>query len=632
MVVYLNKNFSNNNVISFGTARKDNNKTPLSNLKDWQPQLPVIEHPIPNELKPVKMDHGLVLAQKLISYSNKLGISPDQYILRYIPHLAPLPGVEPEPSVTANVGRTKITTLIDSEQIFEKTLEYVKSAEKSIQVEMFEFQNKDIDGKDWPSKGAEAKPGWEYQQKLLGALIEKKKENPALKVQVILDVHKWYIDGNGSKERDFGFVDPALIEKGLVNKRDKYRKYANMEMIKYLKENGIDVVPYPRSNQQGAVLQHVKLLAIDSKKAILGGMNWGNHSSANHDVCVAIESREEKPGKLYEHTEVDNIIDEIFNKDWKYAWQRLGVTKLIKGPLTIDEQADYTRLKKKILAENIEYDQILGEIYNKPEYKNRYASGNLDIIEVKPVENPAVTVLTNKPRELASIGATGSESIGDYIKNKIKTANSLTAELFVLSHKEITNLIIDRYKEAQNGGRPFEAKILISPDIIDEFPYCQKAYLSMLEAGVPIRAFKTLEAIDQRLHCKLAVFDNKDVVIGSANWSAVGLEQNIESGKRKDYQITNKEIDAIIVSEHKDTVQKIEKDFALPSVFNSEEGLFDYNLLKERKNSLKRELARVEEHQEIQIQLLDNKVVDASEENVNSIKKLLKVYKAIQRL
>lgn len=107
---------------------------------------------------------------------------------------------------------------------------------------------------------------------------------------------------------------------------EKERHYNNQDMIRYLKQNNIDVVPYPRAAQQGAALQHVKMLAVDGKKAIIGGMNWGTHSCANHDACVAIERREG-----FENSEVDNIIYEIFNKDWKFSWQRLGKTKIVAG-------------------------------------------------------------------------------------------------------------------------------------------------------------------------------------------------------------------------------------------------------------------------------------------------------------
>lgn len=608
------------NIISFG---KD---------KDYQSKLPKLEHPVPQKLNPVNVPLAYSLVSTLYKFCNKTGQNPNEYILTYIPHLAAMPGVVAESSVTANIGRSKVTTLIDAEQIFGKTLDYIKSAEKSIQIEMFEFQNKDVDGNDWPSNGAEAVPGWEYQNKLLNALIDKKLKNKNLKIQVILDVHKWYIDGNGSKERDYSFVDQRLIDAGLVKDRDKYRKYANMAMIKKLKENGIDVVPYPRQNQQGSVLQHVKMLAVDSKKAIIGGMNWGNHSAANHDVCVSVEPREYKTGHEYQSTEVANIIDQIFNKDWKFAWQRLGHTKFVPGPQNIEEQEDYSGIKMAIKAEDIEYNQIIGEIFNKPEYLNRYDENRLDMIEVQPIEDPAISVYTNKPRELSIVDEEGSEIVG-LIKEKIKTANSFKAELFVFSHKEITKMVIDRWQEAQSGGRHFDVQILVSPDIMQDFPYCQKAYLSLLKAGVPIRGYNTNKSINQRLHCKLAVFDNKDVIIGSANWSAVGLEQNLEKGKRDDYPLTDDAIDKIIINEHKETIQNFEKQFGIASIFDSEDGdLFDYENLKNRIAYYDKEFQRVEEKNSQKFVIAEGKAIKTDEKTLISIKRLVKEYKAVKRL
>ncbi|MHB2019482.1 MAG: phospholipase D-like domain-containing protein [Candidatus Xenobia bacterium] len=36
-------------------------------------------------------------------------------------------------------------------------------------------------------------------------------------------------------------------------------------------------------------LDHVKLLIVDGRAAVIGGMNWGIHSAENHDDCVEIE-------------------------------------------------------------------------------------------------------------------------------------------------------------------------------------------------------------------------------------------------------------------------------------------------------------------------------------------------------
>lgn len=565
---------SNVGLVNFGA---DSNKKPKkTSTKFTEKNLETIKHPLNEKKHPVKLpDVSFDLASKIIKYANKTDLTVNDYLLKYLKHLGPRKTPEPEPMVSANVGHTKITTLIDGEQIFDKTLEYVRGAKKSIQVEMFEFQNLKVDGDIWPSKGAETITGWEEQQKLLKVLVKKKKENPDLKVQVLLDAHKWYMDGTG----------------------EYHRHYNNSKMIKHLNEHGIDVLPYPRAAQQGANLQHVKLLAVDSEKVIIGGMNWGTHSVANHDVCVAIEPQRNLAGnKKYKHTEVDNIIEDIFNKDWKFALQRMSKTKPVAGPLNKLEQFQYTRLRKRIKPENVEYMNVVGHIFNEPEFKDRYDDGDFRLPEVKPLDNPAIKVLTNKPKELSFINEKGSESIGEYLKEKVNTADKLRAELFVLSHKEIVKTITKRVQDPEDD---FDVKILVSPDILEAFPYTRKFYQQLLDADVPIREYKCDESVDQRLHTKLAIFEEnnkKDVILGSANWSAVGLEQNIKKGTREDYYLTLKYIDNEIVK-YLDDAKPKEKQLNLAPLGNE----YSKSKLMSRKKVLKRALTQLKRDGEAEI-------------------------------
>ena len=440
--------------ISFAASKSDNNDS-------YQKRIPKPEVKTPRKDHPVYLDDiSFAVAKKIAENANKLGISRTDYLIQNIRSLAYMPQVIPEPSKTAIVGKTNVTTLIDGEQIFDKAVEYIKSAKDSIQIEMFEFQHPSVDGHRWPSNGAEVVAGFDEHKSLLPMIIKKKKENPDLKVQIILDAHKWYMDGTGSP----------------------IRHYNNQDMIRYLKTNGIDVVPYPRAAQSGAALQHVKLVAVDGKKLIIGGMNWGTHSAANHDACVAIETRDG-----YKNSEVDNILTEIFNKDWAFSWQRLGRTKIVAGPLTEDEQPFYKGLNKEIKQENVDYMNIVGELYNNENDKKRYDEKNLsklDIIKRYPVETPAIKVLSTKPRELAYIGEKGSESIRQYVMDKVKSANKLRAELFVLSDKEIIQTIIDRVHKGE-----LDAKIIVDPSIIEEFPYCNTAYQKLWLQGFQGEAF-----------------------------------------------------------------------------------------------------------------------------------------------
>lgn len=67
-------------------------------------------------------------------------------------------------------------------------------------------------------------------------------------------------------------------------------------------------------------------------------------------------------------------------------------------------------------------------------------------------------MLCTKPRELAYIGEKGSESVRDYVMQKVKTAKKLRAELFVLSDKEIIQTIIERVHKGE-----LVQKLLLTP-------------------------------------------------------------------------------------------------------------------------------------------------------------------------
>lgn len=548
--------------ITFGSEKKNDS---------YQDRIPKPIVRTPKKDHPVALDDvSFFVANKIAMDANKMGISRTEYLMQKIKSLSYIPQVPAVPSKSAIVGNTKATTLIDGEQIFDKTVEFVKSAKDSIQVEMFEFQNPKIDGHKWPANGSEVVGGYDQHVSLLPIIINKKKENPNLKVQIILDAHKWYINGN--------------------NERDRH--YNNMDMIKYLKENDIDVVPYPRAAQGGAALQHVKLVAVDGKKLIIGGMNWGNHSNANHDACIALETLPDK-----KNSEVDNILEDIFNKDWKFSWQRLGRTKMVPGPLSEDEQELYKGLNKEIKQENIDYMNTVGVLYDNEEDKQRYDENDLsklDIIKRNPVSNPAIKILATKPRELAYVGEEGEESTRDYLLNKVKTAKKLRAELFVISDKEIIQNIIRRTKNGE-----LDAKIIVDPSIIREFPYCNTAYQELVENGVNIREYKTDERINQRLHSKWAVFDDREVMIGSTNWSAMGLNQNLKKGEREDYELYTDKINEEI-KEYLKTVAPIEKEVGLPPVNRKR---LDYKELYVRRAKLKKAIKDINQTGEATISL-----------------------------
>jgi len=52
-----------------------------------------------------------------------------------------------------------------------------------------------------------------------------------------------------------------------------------------LRARGVDVVDYPIRSQ---MIDHVKLLVVDARVAVVGGINWGVNSPANHDYDAEV--------------------------------------------------------------------------------------------------------------------------------------------------------------------------------------------------------------------------------------------------------------------------------------------------------------------------------------------------------
>ena len=107
--------------ISFAASKSDNNDS-------YQKRIPKPEVKTPRKDHPVYLDDiSFAVAKKIAENANKLGISRTDYLIQNIRSLAYMPQVMPEPSKTAIVGKTNVTTLIDGEQIFDKAEKNIKS-------------------------------------------------------------------------------------------------------------------------------------------------------------------------------------------------------------------------------------------------------------------------------------------------------------------------------------------------------------------------------------------------------------------------------------------------------------------------------------------------------------------------
>jgi len=557
--------------ISFGISAK-----PRSNALIGQ----VLKDPLNSAAKLVSLP-GIYeeSAKAFLSECFRRGIAPADYFAQMLGAKKFIPKVIPVPSITNRIQGTNIaaTSLMDGGQIFARMLKDLQSAEKSIQIKMFEFQNLKVDGDTWKSLGAENVPGFAEQQAILQTLITKKRTNPNMKIQVILDSHKWGMDSNGRRKH-----------------------YNNQDMIVYLKKNGIDVVPAPRQDQGGSVLHHDKYIIVDRKKAIIGGMNIGTHSSANHDFCFAFERVEGR------NSEIDNLMKD-FNDNWKFSWHVLGEKKLVAGPLNEAEQQFYHGINKEIKPENVSFYNAMKDFFETTAAKGRYKEGRLDLIPCQPVKNPVIKFLDTKPAELSEIGEKGSESAYEYLLKEAREAKEIFGELFYFTNKEIRNTLYERVK----AGKLKAQFVMHEAD----FPYCKGAYFDMIENGLDVRIYKEDKSVSQRMHAKWLVFDNRRVLVGSPNVSDRALMQNLGVGFRDDAPLTSERVEEQI-KRYTNQVKVYEECLKLPHI-KWDGTAASYATLMKVRNTLKTVYTRLQADGKAEFNLLGKHYsMDAAESAV----------------
>lgn len=179
-------------------------------------------------------------------------------------------GADGQDSFRSSQDDTHVTARIDGEDIFTTAHDMISNAHHEVDLEMYEFQNPQVGHADAP-----VGPGSDKQQLLLDDLVAAKERG--CDVNVVLD---------GSNNSFTG-------------------KQNNTEVAEYLASKGVNVHFYPPN---AAKIDHVKLLVTDDNKALIGGMNWGTHSPANHDADVLIEGPEARKAR-----------DQIFTPDLDFA-------------------------------------------------------------------------------------------------------------------------------------------------------------------------------------------------------------------------------------------------------------------------------------------------------------------------
>jgi len=302
---------------------------------------------------------------------------------------------------------SSVTPKNGDDDIFAQIEKMIRGAEKNIQIEMFSLDKKDL--VDLICKTAKS----------------------GVKVQIVMD------PPNEEREDD----KAAAIEK--------------------LRKAGCDVLLYPTREvgdpeAKFGQLNHVKMLLVDGKRAIIGGMNWGDHSPNNHDYDVQVE------GPAVEQ------MSWLFREDW---------------------------------------------------IKSGGDSKELPYIQKQPAHPDGGAMV-----QLLTAAVDDDKLIGKTIRRAIDNARkSVHAELFVLTDRPT----IAALKKAHARG--VDVKIILNPLKIKGNEVNERAFAELKKAGVPIKWYVPNEATQENLHAKMAVFDDDQVIVGSANWSYAGFNTNREA-------------------------------------------------------------------------------------------------------
>ena len=158
-------------------------------------------------------------------------------------------------ALPVTTGADRLTPLADGKSAFAAVTEAIESARRSIDLELYEFQRPD-----------------------LAALL---------------------LAGHQRGVAVTAIRDPS--------------EQSSAGIWAQLEDGGVRIVAFP---VERSTIDHVKLLIVDSERAIVGGINWGAHSALNHDFDVLAEGRV-----------VDNL-ERVFRQDLALA----GVATIIPRP------------------------------------------------------------------------------------------------------------------------------------------------------------------------------------------------------------------------------------------------------------------------------------------------------------
>lgn len=241
---------------------------------------------------------------------------------------------------------------------------------------------------------------------------------------------------------------------------DAHDAVEQKEIQKYLQTAGVEILKYPIDGPKGKI-DHVKMLIVDGKSLLIGGMNWDQHSPLNKDYDVKITG-----------PAVGDAQD-VFNNDWKLAGG-----DIIPGLKPLGPQ---------------------------------------------PGGDAKVRMLTTE---------VDRKDINTALQANIKGAKkNIRMEAFALADKDTIQNLVDA------AGRGVDVRVILDPNVPISFINAKSAR-TLKEGGVQVKWRDVNVDEREKLHAKIAMFDEDKTIIGSCNFTKAGLAVNHEA----DVEVVSKSV------------------------------------------------------------------------------------------
>ncbi len=337
-------------------------------------------------------------------------------------------------------SKNAVELLVDKEEIFPRALEMIARAERTIRFNIFLW-------------------GGEIGQKMVTALAAAKERGVDVKIITMPD--------SESSELLTQIQD-------ISNKIVGDEPLAPYQPVKQLAvEAGLSIAYYPVKKLNGKAFvkaDHNKMLSVDGKEALIGGMNFADVVSGNHDLMLWIKG-----------PAVTELVG-IFNDNWRICGG-----------------------KKLFLNEAIPLWDRIDDVDRAVEGRE-----NRNLAHVKVAYSNACI---NATRSMVAQLIDGAQS-------------KLRVMMFTFTDDDTVKRVINAHK------RGVDVKVILDPNVhafglrLMGAPNISTVR-QLKKAGIDVRAYETKPG--NQMHIKACMVDDKHCCFGSTNWTKAGFDTNNET-------------------------------------------------------------------------------------------------------